>query len=212
MVSIPRLSTYMQIISVVFHPVLVPTYAFFSIWHLHPAAMIRWSAMQQFHFAVLLLLSYTVLPALLVYSAYTLGWISTLRMAQNERRVMLLLLACWYMLASTACMKWIALPLEVSALLSIGTILLFVLWALNFVLKISVHAAAMATIAAYCVVLGVDSGARSLFELGSLLIACTGFVMSSRLYLKAHRASEVYIGAGTGLSIGTYGYILFFHF
>ena len=212
MVNILRLSTYMQVISIAFHPIFMPVYTFLSIWHTQPETMINWSAAQQLYFFIFLLLSYTVMPTLLVYGAYTLGWISTLRMIQNERRFMLLLLACWYMLMSTAWMQSTILPPAVFGLLNVGTMLLFVLWGLNFALKVSVHTASISTVAAYCIAIGIDNAERNLFELGTIGIACTGLVMSSRLYLKAHKTTEVYIGASTGLGIGTYGYTIFYHF
>ena len=204
MVSILQLSTYMRLISTVFHPTFMPIYAFLSIWQLAPHTIIEWSEAQQLYFFILLLLGYTILPALFVYNAYRLGWISTLNVAQHERRLVLLLIATWYMLTTAIWIKWISLPYVVLGLLNTGTALLFALWVMNFMLKVSAHAAGTAAVAAYCIIFGIDSSEYSLFRVGVFLIACTGLVISSRIYLKSHQPSEAYTGAAIGLSVGAY--------
>ena len=83
-------------------------------------------------------------------------------------------------------------------MLGIVTVLLGLLWVLNFLLKVSVHAAGLGGLTGLFAALWLKTMLPGLLGLMLLSLFCTGVVMSARLYLQAHSPSEVYIGAAAG--------------
>ena len=206
MVSPSVLRHCMQLVSLLLHPVCMPLYVMWLLLGLRPSLMAYDALPVSEYFWALILLTYALLPAGFIYISYTLGWLSTLRMLRKERRIVLPMLASWYAISTYVLSLSVLLPSAVVSMLWIATVLLYVLWGLNFFLKISVHVASTSAVTGYFTALGVEQADLYILGIAILGLCCTCLVIGSRLYLKAHNRLEVYTATCVGFFVSSYCY------
>jgi len=133
------------------------------------------------------------------------GLISTLTLGEaHERKLPYVMMLLIYITTAFSLMNIKGIDGIIAlAFLITATILLVVLIANHF-FKISAHAASTAAGATWFFVLFKAFGYNTVFFLVAGVIML-GLVMSSRLFLKAHTAKEVYLGALVGITITLFG-------
>lgn len=192
------------VLSVVFHPLLVPSYLYYIVCYqlpgvvLYPLLPNRWLVVA-FAFGFTFLL-----PTLCAAGLYWTGAISSLELYDRRQRTLPFLaaaisfgVAAWLMehthFAVDALLRYMMVGMAVAVLL---TLLISLRW------KISAHAVGVGGAVGLLALLqlsGLADQAVLWWLLGSILLA--GAVLSARLQLQAHTPAQVWSGVALGLSL-----------
>lgn len=191
-------------LSVVFHPLLVPSYLYYIICYqlpgvvLYPLRPDRW-------LVVALTFGFTfLLPTLCAGGLYWAGLIDSLALYERRERVLPLLgaavsfgVGAWLLahtqFAVDALLRYMMVGMAVAVLL---TLLISLRW------KISAHAVGVGGAVGLLALLqlsGLADQEALWWLLGSILLA--GAVLSARLQLQAHTPAQVWVGLGLGVSL-----------
>ena len=187
-------------ISFIFHPIAIPTYSVLVLYSLRSFISTRLSPELKIWVIGTVFLTTIVIPALFIYLFLAKGIIKSGYMESRYERTIpyfitsIFFFLCYYLLQS--------LPIPqvyIIFMLGASTIVLLV-FIINFWYKISIHMSAMGGM------LGAFIAVSFLFMTNTLpvLIAvlfCAGIIGSSRLQLKAHHPTQIYVGFGLGFLI-----------
>lgn len=145
-----------------------------------------------------LFITTALVPMILVFSLRITGRIKSLSMEdKEERRLPYLVTFLMFVFNYYNLSKYAVPPLLLSWILAGAATMLLILL-VNYFYKISLHAASMGSLLG---LLGVAAwhtsmDLRAVLAVGFLL---SGLVSSSRLFLKAHDPTQIYLGFVTGL-------------
>lgn len=206
-------NTAARIISVLFHPLLMPTWLVMSLavsfpWALQPAQPENISAY------LLLVIGLTfILPALNIGFFKWFRHIRSFSMPEREERLrpffltLILYAFCTFLFYHKLKM---GLSDNFFKLLLILNALVFVAWILTWFAKVSIHSLASAAVPVILVVLSRYTEERQLLPALLISIVVAGMVMSARLQLQAHTLKEVGLGALAGsITAAITGIVLF---
>jgi membrane-associated phospholipid phosphatase len=204
-------------LSVVLHPLLLPTYILGTLFGISPEAVgvsaLSFSARGSLLF--LLFLNTFVVPALLIYTFYRLGLIQDLHLdSRRERRLPYLITLILYSL-STYLFGWQFQPIselapQIAVILGSITVSLAVVALVSLRWKISAHATGMGGCLGALGGVVLRYGDFSLFLPLLISILITGLLISARLRLNAHSPAQVSAGLGVGLFISIAAVFLYF--
>ena len=191
----------MQTVSTVFHPLTMPVNALIAMYfcRIYPVSS---------YVALLIIWNYVLTPGVLLWALRKCGVVSSLSMQQPRDRIIGLAVAgTWCGVATGLPGSW--LPIGLLGLWWSFTLSLGILAVGNLKMKISLHAAAAGNVVGYLLAAHSTNPTPLLFWGVIIGVLITGLVMSARLYLKAHRAIETYVGATIGI-LTAYGVGLWF--
>lgn len=190
----------MQIISAVFHPLLMATYISLILFLHVPEAFIPYPA----EVVPKLILSIFFLTALfpsimVVLLKFLTPFISDLELSDRKERFLpFIILIIFYIGAS----KWMVVDLQLGKIIKIllfsGTGMIGLMFLINLKFKISIHASAIWAIAGYALSLSIQLSLPELKSVIFLTIISGGLINTSRLYLGYHRPLEVWTGSIVG--------------
>ena len=205
---------FANIISIVFHPFLVPTYMLLLLLLINPYLFGVQHYSQSTKFILAVFFSSFLIPGFAVAMMKFLGLIKSLKMEEKTDRIGPYIIAGIFYL-------WLFLnfrnnpnvPLAYSIFMFGAAISVMVAFIMNLVFKVSMHAIGMGGIVGMVLItkmyfsygsftvnlwstVGVSISMSTLFMI-SLLV--TGLVCSMRLVLKAHKLDEIYVGLAVGL-------------
>lgn len=195
-----------RLISLVFHPLFILSYAYILLAFFNPFLFGEASTERIFAFGKLTskglwfvhLLSFScIIPMVGVLLMRGLGMVRTLSLTtQDERKIPYVLTGMFYM-AMVAQNSTTPLPLEIKIFTLGATIALFIAFFINLFTKISMHTVGMGGFLAMIIIIIARSygGAEFLFIFG--ILGC-GLVGTSRLLLGAHQVSDIYGGYFVG--------------
>lgn len=189
---------FSQFLSLIFHPLLLPTYAF---------AMIIWS--QPFLFAgydgrewvlvVRVFINTFIFPAICMLLLWRLGWLKSMETSTREERVIPYIAIGTLYLWTYITFRKSADPQLLNIVLLGSCIALFGCFLFNIFSKISIHAAGFGCL----LVLAFLNTWLSAFDVRWILllvILISGLVGTSRLYLQSHSLKEVMTGYLVGIA------------
>jgi len=186
-----------QAISVVFHPLLIPTYLLLLVLNLD----IYFSLMIPFKGKVLMtalvFLTTAVLPSFLIMIYYRMGWIKSVYLEERKDRMLPLFTAGLMYLVAAFMLR----NLQIGSaffflLLGAAVITILVMLVTNF-WKISVHAASAGGMLGAMVSVVMKYGVDMIFMV-YLITLLGGIIGYARLKLKAHHPAQVYVGYVAG--------------
>ncbi|MHA6249450.1 hypothetical protein ACXYMU_16020 [Pontibacter sp. CAU 1760] len=192
--------TFAQILSVVFHPLLLPTYLFAVILYYMPASTltlpfrVRWVVLAMIFFTT------CIIPGIAAYSMVRFGHLDSVEMHKREQRGLPLLFtgACYavtsYLLYSEAAFD--AIFYFVMAIIAASVFLTYII---SMFWKISAHGMGMGGALGLLLVLNWLAPDAMLVKPIAIAILLAGAVLSARLHLHAHTPAQVYAGFGSGL-------------
>lgn len=189
-----------KIISVLFHPLLIPSYAMLILINtrLHFVMVLPFGH-RYLSLLFVFLISF-VLPALLMFILLKFGTIKSLEMkTQHERIVPLIIVSAFFYLTYYLLKQGPHFALFNIFMLG-ATLLVIISLLINYITKISIHMVAMGGL------FGAFTGFAITFDqnLGlliygiALVAGLTGF---ARLKLEAHNQAQVYTGFGLGVFV-----------
>jgi membrane-associated phospholipid phosphatase len=187
-------------ISVIFQPLLIPTYGFIILFSLNTFFSLLINPAAKWMILGVVFLTTFLFPAVMIYFMMRLGMISSLNLRNRQERVLpFLITGIFYYLV-----YYMLKQLQISPIYNyfmIGTTLVVVVaMIINFFWKISIHMISLGG------VLGLFLGLTfvmmiDLTPLLILIIFISGLVGYSRLQLRAHTPAQVYTGFLTGFVV-----------
>lgn len=202
-----------RVLSVVFHPLFLPTYLFsFLAWAL-PTALEPVTAGLHVKFLIFIFLVTALLPLLNVAIFRSFGTIRSYAMPERRERLMpfvfisLIYVAVTYLFHVHARMNlndnFLKLMVIIDLLVIAGTIA-------TFFFKVSVHTVCVWGLIGILVPLMKISEVATLFYPTLGVIVLAGFIMAARLQAGSHTSREVMWGAVLGLATSVTGMTLLF--
>lgn len=189
----------MQVLSVVLHPLLLPTFMFFIIFRYVPQAF-RPLADENVPYILFALSTTTlIIPVLSLLALRLTSTIKSLQMHdKNDRLVPFMFIATFYGVTTYMFYSKLTLNPVLVYLMLVTTLLIVVLTIITVYWKISIHSAGIAGAAGFILALAhMFPGGELLVPFIGSLVAL-GWVMAARLYLKAHDWEQAAAGAGLG--------------
>lgn len=184
---------FARVISYIFHPLLVPTYAVLILMILPENRYVTLPFQLPLLFLAFIFLSTFVLPALLMLILKNFKVISSLEMEKQKERVFPLVLMSMIFYAVFYMMKQ-GPPNTVFNLFMLGsTMLVLFTLLINYFWKISIHMVAQGGLFGAMLGLALRFGIE-IWLILFLIILVAGITAFSRLKLKAHTPAEVYGG------------------
>lgn len=186
-----------QVISVVFYPLFVPTYAF-AILLTMPAYFsalmppsARWLVLG------LVFVTTCVLPTLFIIVMIKSGMVSTTYLTKREDRTMPYIVSIIFFYLTYYVLKRLQISPVYYYFMIGATLLNIIVMGINFMWKISSHMASVGALAGMMVGLSYFLGTFyfGLIALSILIAGLTGF---ARLKLQAHTPAQVYSGFALG--------------
>ena len=191
---------FAKVISVIFQPLLIPTYGFIILFSLTAFFSLAISPSAKWMIMGIVFLTTFLFPALMIIFLLRMGVISSLNLRNRQERVLPFLIAgTFYYLA-----YYMLKQLQISPIYNyfmIGTTLVIIVsMIINFFWKISIHMISLGGL------LGAFLGLSFVMMIDMtllliLIIFVSGLVGFSRLQLKAHTPPQVYSGFIAGLLV-----------
>lgn len=200
------------ILSVLLHPLLMPTLLFGIIFYQAPvtianldlfsgATKVGLLSLKQ-GLLLLILLQTFIVPALAIYFIYRLGYIKTLEMQTlRDRRLPYLITVIIYTLITAFYTKSISQFPEIAVLMSSITFSIAVVAFISLYWKISAHAVGISGTIGAVLGVAIHYPETQLIHTFGFLILLAGFLLAARLQLAAHTLAQIIAGVVLGLVI-----------
>lgn len=188
----------MKAISIVFHPLMMPTITFLIIHAIIPELVhpVGWVLLPFLFITTFLIPLFGV--AALKYS----GSISSFSLEKREERFLpFFFVTIFYAITTVMFILKIQVNETVGLMLIATTSLILVLMLISFFYKISIHAAGVSGVVGFMYVLSLKYPESMIIYALILTIVLSGLVMSSRLYLNAHTPKEILLGCVLGILV-----------
>jgi membrane-associated phospholipid phosphatase len=196
----PLLKLLANILSVVFHPILIFLYAFFVLAWAKPFIFRDTSLPQvladEHNWKMLIGIFFiqVFIPCLALGMMRGLGMISDIRLPTREERIApYIVVGLCYLVGFMQLNNSVFAPNELKSFGLGVTIALFIAFFINLFSKISIHAVGMGGLVAMGLYSLLHTDASKLFIL-PLLVICAGLVGTARRLLGAHEPADIYGG------------------
>lgn len=193
-------------ISVIFHPLLLPSYALPMIMIANPYMFGNLAFEMKLRLFLIVFINTFVFPVLAIFLMRKLNFVSSFELhEQKERHIPLIAISVFFFWSY---MVFGDMPIDnfLPEMLLGASIAVFASFFINIFFKISIHAIA----ASYLVGVSIGLLRISTYNLEFLLILAiiiAGLIGTARLYLKAHQMDEIVSGYAVGLMC----YLIIFH-
>lgn len=189
-----------KIISVLFQPLLIPTYTLLVLFSLNSYISMMVPAQAKHLLMWIVFLSTFVFPIIFIFILYKRGLIKTLNMDDKEERVFpLMVTGVFYFLMYY--IVWQSKLDHIYNLLFLGSaLLIFIALIISFYWKISMHMIGVGGMMGALIGINLTAYVDLAFYviLAALVCGMTGF---ARLKLNAHTPAQVYAGFFAGFSL-----------
>ncbi len=189
-----------QIISVVFHPLVIPTLGMLLLFHVNSYISYTIPPQAKQFILLIVFINTAIAPALSVLLLKRTGLVRDLQIDDRADRIYPLLITALFFFLTYYLLRQIALPSLIYYFLIGGALLVILTLLITFRWKISIHMVSMGGLTGFLLVsmllLKTDI---SWLVLLSLLVS--GAVGSARLVMRAHVPLQVYAGFLMGLSV-----------
>lgn len=189
-----------KIISAIFHPLLVPTYALIILMNFQTYNILAIAPESRLAIVIIVFLTTFVIPSVLIFILLKFGVVSSLQMPNRRERILPMLIVVIVDYGTYHLLKQSSAT-GLMALFMIGATLLVILALfINYATKISLHMTAWGGL------LGTFTGMALIFQFNlsfliySIILLC-GIIAAARLKLGAHTPLQVYLGFSLGASV-----------
>jgi membrane-associated phospholipid phosphatase len=199
-----------RIISLVFHPLLFPTYLVLALAWFTPRFLLI-PATATMKFTGLVFAMTFILPAanLLMFKAF--GTIPSLEMLDRRERLLpFILITVVYAVVAAMFFYKVSVNVNFNKVMLIQVALGLTATLATFYDKVSIHSMAIWGAVGIFVPLNKAVADGSLFVPTAVMLVVAGTIMSSRLYLNAHTPRQIMYGAFLGFSVAFTGMLLLF--
>ncbi len=188
-----------QLLSVLFHPLLVVLYAYallFALGTYHAYLPLAIKRVVLFVVAI----DTVIIPLLIILLLKHLGWVSSVTLDDPRERLLPLALTVVVYVLTLYLLRRFGLSLVLLKLLLAGTLVLLSALGISAWWKISCHAMGMGGLVAFMLWASVVG----LFRAPLLLLiglALSGLLLAARLLLGAHSPAQIYTGYAVGMVV-----------
>jgi hypothetical protein len=189
-----------KIISYVFHPLLIATWAVLLMIYTNPVLFLGSNAKVSFF---LVFINTFCFPAIAILLMRQLGFVESLEMPDSKQRILPMVAAIIFYVWAYMAVRKTSFPATYSMFMLGSVISLCISFVINVFHKLSLH---MVGISGFmmCLMLLIMYSQTDVSLLFIFSILLTGLVATSRLYLGAHTIREV----NTGFLVGMFGQVL----
>lgn len=188
-----------KVVSLLFHPLLMPLYGLLVIFYAPTILAYLPSAIKKILFLIILINNVFVPLSLMPYFRYRNIITSWAIKDRKERILPLIVTSVLYSVTAYVIYRF-KIPGFIKSYILVSAFLVIAVTILNFWWKVSIYSAAAGAVTALISLLSVLMQA-DLTGLLVIAILITGIVMSARLYLSSHKPAEVW----TSLFLGMVG-------
>ena len=202
-----------RVVSVLFHPLLIPTYLFVILAFALPSALAPIQPASHSTFILLIFIVTFVLPLFNVAIFKFFGTIESITLMDRKERILpftfvvIIYFAITYLLYSRT---QISLDDNFLKLMMIMDLLGLAALVATLFFKVSVHSMGIWGLIGVTMPLTKISEVNALFYVSLGLIVLAGVIMSSRLLLGAHTSRKVMWGSVIGLATSVSGMLVLF--
>jgi membrane-associated phospholipid phosphatase len=213
---------FANFISIIFHPLLIPTYIFGVIFYLAPEVI---SNLQSFQSAnnqaiiqigfkenllFLLFLCTFLMPASVMYYLYKIKIVPSLKMEElSTRRIPYFFTFLFYLIFGFFIKYKLELLSEISLAIFSISICLFIIFLISLFWKISAHLTGIGGAVGLFIAIYLKKGADSLFFPIIISIILAGIIASARLKLNAHNNAQIVAGFTLGFVISVISILIY---
>jgi membrane-associated phospholipid phosphatase len=187
-----------KVISVIFHPLLIPTYAILLLINTNTHLTLVIPEKLRYITISMVFLTSFVLPSLIMLVLLKIGRIKSLEMVTRQERILPLLIVAVFFYLTYHLLKQGPYFLLFKIFMLGATLLVIISLFITYFTKISIHMLALGgmfgTFAGYSITFNLNLG-----FLLSLIVFVAGITGFARLKLEAHNPSQIY----TGFALGT---------
>ncbi len=199
-----------QIISILFHPLLLATFLVAIVGHYFPIML----EISPGNFKIILgfVFSFTfVLPVINLIMFRYFGTISSYTLNERtERLVPFVAIAIIYLVMIFLFYNKLPLSQNFNKLMTIVTALVVCSALITFFYKVSIHSLAAGGMIGILLPLNKAVENNALLWPTAVILVIAGLIMSARLYLNAHTFNEVFMGGLAGFLIGFFGMLIMY--
>ena len=189
-----------QVLSVVFHPLLLPTYLFGFILFYMPSPMLSLTMMGRWIMLGMLFITTFVIPGLGAYTMVRTGQLDSVEMNRREQRGLpLLFTGLCYALTAYLLHRESGFNSVFFIVMVIIAASVFYTFVVSLFWKISAHAVGMGGGLGLLLILNRMVPDAMMMVPLALVLLLSGAVISARLSLHRHTPAQVYTGFASGL-------------
>lgn len=189
--------TIAKSLSVLFHPILYPTYGFLLLFYIDNLFIVKINDQVKLYILSVVFLNTLILPMLIIWFFKKQGIIRSVVLENRTERFYPLLFGLLFYLSTWALISRLQLSALYNYILVLAVVLSVMALAINFFFKISLHSMGAASFSTALLLFSYIYN----IQLTSIIVVVfllTGLVSSSRLILKAHHPWQVYSGLIVG--------------
>jgi membrane-associated phospholipid phosphatase len=194
--------TLAQVLSVLFHPLLVPTYLFCIVLYVLPPSVLTFPVERRWAILVLVFCSTFLIPGLGTYFMYRHGYVGDLTLEHRpERNLPFFFTSVCFGITAYLFYQEAYFDRLFFYIMALITLSVFLTFLFSFWWKISAHAVGLGGALGILFLLNKLMPENQLLYIIVAAIILTGLVLSARLALEAHSPVEVYSGFLLGFSL-----------
>lgn len=192
-----RMKKIAYFFSVLFHPLLLPTYAFAIIVFTNPYMFGNYPVDMKWMIVLRVFINTFIFPGICILLLKQLGYVKSLNMEDKQERIIPYICCMTFYFWTFMVYRKSEEPIILNTTLLGSCVTLAGVFVINIFRKISIHTAGMGCL------IGLMLG-NTLFStynmIGVFLLTCliAGLVGTSRLLLNAHENKEIYLGYFVG--------------
>lgn len=185
-------------ISVIFHPLLLPTYAFLFIDWTYPYLFFNLDVINKARLFTTIFINTFIFPMIALVLMKKLGFISSFHLPERKERIIPYIAIMAFYFWTYMVVRSLSVGVFVNDILFGVCLSLFMVFFFNGFFKISAHTTASGAFVALTCFLAFYSNYNITIPL-IIVIILAGIVGAARLYLAVHNAAEVYAGYIVGM-------------
>lgn len=199
-----------NLISVVFHPIVIPTLIFASIFGFAPILARPLSDEALLYILMAIFITTLVIPLCSMGVLKLSDYISSLAMRERKERVIpFLFVSVFYGITTYMFYAKMQLNTVLVLIMLAITLISFLIAIITFFWKISAHSAAIAGMMGFFIAIMIKFSLETFLFPVILSVLLVGIVMSARLYLNSHTPSEILGGGILGFTL-SFGIVFLF--
>lgn len=196
-----------NIVSLLFHPLLLPTYAFLFLNWVYPYLLFNLDVISKGRLFVTVFINTFLFPVIALFIMRKLDFISSFNIPDKKERIIPYIAIMFFYFWSYMVVKSLGVGSLINSIMLGSALAVFMVFFFNVFFKISAHAAAAGAFVGLAFFLTLNSVYNLEWPLLGIIIIA-GFIGTSRLYLQAHDTFEVF----SGYAVGIIGQIVAFKF
>ena len=186
-------TTSAKILSAIFHPLLVPTYALLILMNLQTHSILAIPVNYRYIVVAFVFLSTFVLPSIIIFLLLRIGKIKSLEMRSQRERVLPMLIIALVFYGTYQLLKQTSLAGLITFFMIGSTLLVLITLLINYTTKISLHMIAWGGFLGTMLGFAIRFNYNLTYLLFSIIILI-GIIAAARLRLNAHSPFQIYLG------------------